>query len=115
MLIDWPALVARYAIRPGALERVLALALEAHLDIPRQLREWAAARNLAEIGLCAHSVQGGAHAIMAADLAAQAEQLVAAVRRADAGACDGAHALARAIEGVSQEIQAHLAQRQAGA
>lgn len=107
--VDWRALEARFAARPGALERVLGIAVETYAGMADRVRALALAGDRDGLARAAHGILGGASAIFATELAARAEAVVACGR---AGGQDPAHAaaeLAVSLEALLTEIATHRA------
>ena len=96
--IDWVALEARYAQRPGAVDRLVRIAIESVRDVPGELRTLADAGDLAGSGRAAHGLRGGAQAIQATLVGQLATQVEAACRSADPDAPDQARRLAAAVD-----------------
>ena len=102
--IDWAALEARYAQRPGAVERLVRIAIESVRDVPAELRSLADAGDLVGIGRAAHGLRGGAQAIQATFVGELATQVEAACRRGDPDTAAQARRLAAAVDSMLEAL-----------
>ncbi len=102
--IDWAALEARYAQRPGAVARLVRIAIESVREVPVELRALADAGDLAGIGRAAHGLRGGAQAIQATLVGQLATEVEAACRRCDPDAPAQARRLATAVDSLLEAL-----------
>ena len=103
-LIDWHALLARFAHRAGFVERLLALALKNTVGKPAQLRALADQRDFAGIDALAHDCKGIAGNLAADGLEDLARRTMNLARAGENGALALARQLADALDGLAAAL-----------
>jgi HPt (histidine-containing phosphotransfer) domain-containing protein len=97
-IIDWEGLKKRYKSNPAFVERIATATLKATREAPTQLRQWAAAGNLAEIGEAAHTLKGATGNLMANEVSRLAERVQVAARSGATESAELALDLANALD-----------------
>jgi len=103
-MIDWPYLEQRYATRPAFLNKITSIFLETNADAPARIRA-AAADDLPQLALLAHSLVGTAGFLLASDVVARAKATEVAARAGSPEVQSHAAALASALETILDEIR----------
>ncbi|TRZ69175.1 MAG: PAS domain S-box protein [Rhodocyclaceae bacterium] len=107
--LDWAQLERRYAKHPGFLTKLLGIALNSQSDGPARLRAAAAAGDMTQLALLAHTLKGTGGNLYAHALQSQAQATETAARNADPDAFAQAEQLAATLDVVLDEIRARLA------
>jgi HPt (histidine-containing phosphotransfer) domain-containing protein len=107
--LDWAQLEHRYADHPGFLTKLLGIALTSQSDSPAGLRTAAAAGDMTQLALLAHTLKGTGGNLYAHALQSAAQTTETAARAASPDANAAAEQLAATLEALLVEIRAHLA------
>lgn len=103
-IIDWPALEARYAAKPGFVGRLLGVFVDSHRNLILQIRAAMEAQDLSTLARLAHSVKGSAGNVLAGSLADCARQAEHAARDTSPAALSLADRLLDELERTLSEI-----------